>query len=110
MAERKWVDERHFPSRRKGDGEIRREIWIDEDSGAVTRYNLAYINPELFQADNGRVLGYDNRHGVHHRHYLGISRTIRLKTFESIEAAFERNFARILRVLRRKRARRKGKT
>jgi hypothetical protein len=110
MAERKLVDERHFPSRRKGDGEIRREIWIDEETGAVTRYNLTYLNPELFQADNGRVLGYDNHRGVHHRHYLGVSRKVRLGTLQSIEAAFERNFARILRLIHRRRVKRKGKT
>jgi hypothetical protein len=27
--------------------------------------------PHLFKADNGRVLGFDNAHGNHERHYLG---------------------------------------
>ncbi len=30
----------------------------------VTRYNLAYINHEMFQGDNGRVLGFDNATGI----------------------------------------------
>jgi len=37
----------------------------------VTRYNLAYVNHLVCQVDNGRVLGYDNRHNYHHRHYMG---------------------------------------
>jgi hypothetical protein len=32
---------------------------------------LAYINHSTFYKDNGRVVGYDNSHHVHHRHYMG---------------------------------------
>lgn len=28
-----------------------------------------FLNHELYQGDNGRVIGYDNAHGYHHRHY-----------------------------------------
>lgn len=36
-------------------------------SGRLYRYALAYINPGIFAGDNGRVLGYDNKHGSPHR-------------------------------------------
>lgn len=49
---------------------MREEVWVDP-SGAVTRYNLAFVHHVLCQSDNGRVLGYDNKHGIHHRHCLG---------------------------------------
>ncbi len=32
---------------------------------------LAFINHSLCALDNGRLLGYDNGHGVHHRHWCG---------------------------------------
>lgn len=27
--------------------------------------------PHVFSVDNGRVLGFDNAHGTHERHYMG---------------------------------------
>jgi hypothetical protein len=32
---------------------------------------MAYINKSIISLDNGRVLGYDNAHNFHHKHYLG---------------------------------------
>ena len=49
---------------------IREEVWQDAH-GAIVRYNLVFINHSLCAGDNGRVLGYDNSHGYHHRHYAG---------------------------------------
>jgi hypothetical protein len=49
---------------------LRREVWADA-KGWVARYNLAQINHELFQGDNGRAIGYANAHGYHHRHHFG---------------------------------------
>jgi len=43
MSETKVPDEMHKISRKRGNGVLRREIWID-NLGIVTRYNLAYIN------------------------------------------------------------------
>jgi hypothetical protein len=51
-------------------GILREEVWVDEE-GEVVYYNLAFLLPHLFSADNGRVLGYDNAHGVHERHFMG---------------------------------------
>lgn len=53
-----------------GKGWINEEIWTDS-SGAIIKYNLAFIHHRLYAGDNGRVLGYDTGHGYAHRHYCG---------------------------------------
>ena len=65
--------ERFELSAKSGGGILQYEVWGYQEKGKtiVTRYNLAYINPTIFAGDNGRVLGYDNAHGHHHRHYMG---------------------------------------
>lgn len=75
-------------SSKYGNGILRREVWVDV-RGQVLRYNLAYINHDIFQGDNGRVLGYDNAHGFHHRHFKGNVDAIDFSGFEDIEARFE---------------------
>ena len=60
-----------------------------DSKGKVTRYNLAYTNHDIFQGDNGRVLGYDNAHGGHHRHYKGKVEIVEFESFENIEERFE---------------------
>ena len=47
-----------------GIGILREEVWVNA-RGEVVRYNLAFLLPHLFKKDHGRVLGYDNAHGVH---------------------------------------------
>jgi hypothetical protein len=91
MADRKIVDDSHKISDKRGNGQLRREIWVDEQ-GQVTRYNLAYINHRLYQGDNGRVVGYDNAHDGHHRHYFGVVESISFIGFEDIEERFERDW------------------
>ena len=91
MPERKIIDETLTISRKRGNGLLRREIWVD-GQGRVVRYNLAYINHELCQADNGRVIGYDNAHGHHHRHCLGKVEPVEFTGFEDIEARFEQDW------------------
>jgi hypothetical protein len=88
MAEVKVVDETHHISKRRGNGLLRREVWTDA-AGHVVRYNLAYINHEQAHGDNGRVVGYDNHHGYHHRHHLGKVSAVEFTSFEDIEALFE---------------------
>ena len=53
----------------------------------ITRYSLAWINPILFVGDNGRVLGFDNAHGFHHRHFMGVVEAVEYSNFE---ATFDR--------------------
>ncbi len=49
---------------------LREEVWVDS-SGKVVQYNLALAAPHLSGVDNGRILGYDNAHGRHERHFMG---------------------------------------
>ncbi|CAE6846973.1 hypothetical protein BCh11DRAFT_07353 [Burkholderia sp. Ch1-1] len=91
MADRKIYDDRHAIAKRRGNGELRREVWVD-GAGTVTRYNLAYINHDLHQGDNGRVVGYDNAHGFHHRHYFGRVEPVEFVSFDDIEDRFARDW------------------
>ena len=91
MADKKSVDESHTISGKRGNGQLRREVWVDE-SGRVTRYNLAYINHGLHQGDNWRVVGYDNQHDYHHRHYFGKVEPVEFTSYEEIEDRFERDW------------------
>ena len=63
-----------------------------DDANVVIRYNLALLLPHCFGPDNGRVLGFDNAHGVHERHFLGELRWFRLrKLFGDGEAPLSRS-------------------
>jgi hypothetical protein len=89
MAETKLIDRLDRVSRKRGNGVLRREVWIDAATGAVTRYNLAYINHSIFTGDNGRVVGFDNKHGFHHRHAKGTIEKIDFVSYQEIEQRFE---------------------
>jgi hypothetical protein len=67
---RKVVDETTEVRCAQDWGVIREEVWQNK-SGEVVRYNLAFICHQLCTVDHGRVLGYDNQHGHHHRHFMG---------------------------------------
>lgn len=78
----------------KGNGTLKRRIWINQDD-VVTRYSLAYINHHIYTGDNGRVLGYDNTHNYHHRHYMGNTEPVEFENFEDIENRFSSEFEEI---------------
>ncbi|WP_218243237.1 toxin-antitoxin system TumE family protein [Comamonas fluminis] len=84
----KQVDDKFEISAKKGNGQLRREVWVDS-AGKVTRYNLAYINHSIYPGDNGRVIGYDNAHGYHHKHYFGDVTPEPFVSFEDTEEKFE---------------------
>lgn len=88
MADKKIIDDVHHITLKRGNGQLRREVWVDV-TGSVTRYNLAYINHALHRGDNGRVVGYDNQHGYHHRHFLGVVAPVVFTSFEDIESQFQ---------------------
>lgn len=67
----------------------------------VTRYNLAYINPLVFGGDNGRVLGYDNAHGEHHRHYMGKAEAVEIGSYEEALNRFQAEWQELARTLSR---------
>lgn len=51
---------------------------------------MAYINHLIFPRDNGRVLGYDNTHDTHHRHYFGqISEVVDFVSYQDLIDRFE---------------------
>jgi len=85
------LDEVFSIHRKKGNGIIRRQVWVNSVE-EVTRYSLAYINHRLFHGDNGRVLGYDNAHGYHHKHYMGKVEPIAFISFEKVEKKFQSEF------------------
>jgi hypothetical protein len=92
---RKVVDDRLYLSKAEGGGMLRREIWVDGE-GRVARYNLAYINHLIYAGDNGRVLGYDSAHGMHHRHFKGKVAAVDVRRFERIEARFQQEWSRLV--------------
>ena len=102
MPEIKIIDKSFSLSRKRGNGTVRYEVW--EIDGAVSRYNLAYINHLIHGGDNGRVLGYDNRHG-HHRHFMGAVEPVDTGCYEEIEQRFEQEWAEILEAYNAKRNR-----
>jgi len=91
MSERKVVDATNHIPRKRGNGVLRREVWVD-GAGQVTRYNLAYINHDICGIDNGRVVGYDNAHGFHHRHFMGQVEPIEFTSYEDVEERFELDY------------------
>ncbi|MGC2167046.1 MAG: DUF6516 family protein [Gallionella sp.] len=96
MAEIKVSNDSWSLSSKNGNGVLRREVWVNE-KGSVVRYNLAYINHEIFQGDNGRVVGYDNAHDFHHRHFMGAVEPVKFVSFEDIENRFQADWIRFRR-------------
>ncbi len=70
----------------------------------VTRYNLAYINHSMYQDDNGRVLGFDNAHDYHHRHYMGEVQSVEFTSYEVTLEQFQQEWAEIVKLWRGKKA------
>jgi hypothetical protein len=97
----KTIDHEHHIPLKRGNGILRREVWVDS-KGNVTSYNLAYINNALHGGDNGRVLGYDNSHGYHHRHYFGKVEPVRFESYSATEALFEQEWLQLHQTVRSK--------
>ncbi len=84
---RKVVDDTTVIRCVSGTGILREEVWQD-DRGEVIHYNLAFINHLLCGVDNGRVLGYDNSHGFHHRHCKGSVTSFEYKGYDVLLDTF----------------------
>lgn len=82
-------------------GWIREEV-CQNSAGEIVKYNLAFINHNLYQGDNGRVLGYDNAHIPRrdHRHFKG---QVQFINFPGYDRLVQRFFAEVER-LRKERA------
>ena len=87
---------------KSGGGLLSYEVWGYREKGkvTVTRYNLAYINHAMFQGDNGRVLGFDNAHGHHHRHYMGAVEPVQFTTYEETLERFQQEWQQIVKQAR----------
>jgi len=92
MADEKVEDEIFTIPSKRGNGQLRREVWKDKATGRVTRYNLSYINHALSAVDNGRVIGYDNAHHGHHRHCFGVVEPIEFVSFDDIVDRFNQDW------------------
>ncbi len=66
----KRVDETHYLTGERRGGVLREEVWYSGEE--VVKYALAYIDPHICGVDNGRVIGYDNSHNHHHKHFMGV--------------------------------------
>lgn len=84
----KKIDNTFKFSEKAGNGIVKMQMSVDKH-GKLARYSLAYINFRLCHVDNGRVIGYDNSHGYHHRHYFGEEEPIDFISFEAIAEQFE---------------------
>lgn len=83
----KVVDETIYLKRPRRGAMLKEEVWHDRD-GQVVKYSLAYINPATLGADNGRVLGYDNSHAHHHRHFMGKQESFEFTGYEALATRF----------------------
>lgn len=87
---------------KSGGGLLRYEVWglVEGGKAVVTRYNLAYINHALHQGDNGRVLGFDNAHDYHHRHYFGKIEAVEFISYEATLERFQQEWLEIVNQIR----------
>jgi len=83
----KRIDETLYLSGRRRGAVLKEEVWFEGDQ--PVRYSLAYINPRVCGLDNGRVLGYDNAHDYHHRHFMGKVTDIEFESYAAIVDRFE---------------------
>jgi len=87
----------------KGGGILSFEVWgyVQDGKTVVTRYNLAYINPLICPKDNGRVLGFDNAHDYHHRHYMGKVAAVEFVSYEETLEQFQEEWQEIIKGLKK---------
>jgi hypothetical protein len=52
MPDVKIIDDSHHISGKRGNGQLRREVWVDE-TGKVTRYNLGTFCTTTVKAEVG---------------------------------------------------------
>ena len=86
---KKIVSEQFPINPKRGGGIIKIEAWQNKN-GDIVKYSMVYINHLLYSGDNGRVLGYDNTHNYHHKHYFGeISEVSDFTTYQDLVDKFE---------------------
>ncbi len=96
------LEQERFELRPKsGGGLLSYEVWGYQERGkiVVTRYNLAYINHSICHVDNGRVLGFDNAHDYHHRHYMGEITAVEFISYEATLERFQQEWQEIVKTI-----------
>ena len=83
----KVVDDTIYLKRPRRGAMLKEEVWQSQEGGIV-KYSLAYVNPAICGADNGRVLGYDNSHDHHHRHFMGKQESFDFSGYEALANRF----------------------
>lgn len=99
------LEQERFELRPKsGGGLLSYEVWGYQEKGktVVTRYNLAYINHLICHVNNGRVLGFDNAHDYHHRHYMGEVTGVAFNSYEETLERFQKEWLEIVTATRGK--------
>ena len=84
--EERLVSEQRTLPKNRGGGILKYEMYGYKDSkgnDVVTRYSIAWINAAIYPSDNGRVLGFDNKHDYHHRHLMGVVEPVEFSSFEA---------------------------
>ena len=77
------------PLRGKREGAlIKEQVWFDD--GEIVAYSVAYVNLKICHVDHGRVLGFDNSHNYHHRHFMGRVEAVEYTTYDATLARFIR--------------------
>ena len=91
---------------KSGGGLLSYEVWGYRKQGntVVTRYNLAYINHNMYQGDNGRVLGFDNAHAYHHRHCMGRIEEVAFVSYAATQERFQQEWLEIVKQTRGKKS------
>jgi len=79
------LEEHRLKGKRKG-ALLKEQIWFED--GKVVAYSLAYINLRRCRVDNGRVLGFDNSHDYHHRHFMGQVEAVDFTTYQALAERF----------------------
>ena len=83
----KTVDDEVVLKKPRKGAKLKEEVWQTPE-GEVVKYSLAYINPRICGKDNGRVLGYDNSHDYHHRHFMGAIEPVEFENYQALATRF----------------------
>jgi hypothetical protein len=77
----RMVEVNRLKGKRKGTS-LKEQVWLEDER--VSEYSLVYINLKRCQVDHGRVLGYDNSHSFHHRHFMGKIEAIEFTSYPNL--------------------------
>jgi hypothetical protein len=84
----------HLTGKRRG-AIVKEEIL--HRGSEVVKYSLAYINPRICGIDNGRILGCDNSHGHHHRHFKGKTSPVTFVSYTALLKRFQQEVSQLWR-------------